>query len=292
MESDPAVWEGFEIESSETLAAIEDAALKLEENLDPKAVLSDLFRYYHTLKGALHSVGLGPVARLVHRLEDLTEELLEAAILPPLARLASLLLAAQERIRRALQDARTGFVVIDLAALERDLVALRAGGEIPSTRGGSSSRDASSSRGSGAAEPSLGAVRSRQRGRAPRASVGDAVERRLVRVPRERLDAMMDLAGELLVSRSRLARRVARAARPGAGDARPRQAPGRGGRGLPRAARVPAGRRVAAARPRRGGRRERGGFSELELDRYDEVNVLARTLGETAARLTAGPGRS
>ena len=97
MESDPAVWEGFEIESSETLAAIEDAALRLEETLDPKAVLSDLFRYYHTLKGALHSVGLGPVARLVHRLEDLTEELLEAAILPPLARLASLLLSAQQR---------------------------------------------------------------------------------------------------------------------------------------------------------------------------------------------------
>jgi chemosensory pili system protein ChpA (sensor histidine kinase/response regulator) len=276
MESDPAVWEGFEIESSETLAAIEDAALRLEEHLDPKAVLSDLFRYYHTLKGALHSVGLGPVARLVHRLEDLAEELLEAAILPPLARLASLLLSAQQRIRRALQDARTGFVVIDLAALERDLAALRAGGEIPSARGGSSSRDASSSRGSGAASH-----RSSPSGAdddASARSVGDAVERRLVRVPRERLDAMMDLAGELLVSRSRLARRVARV------------------RGLEQEMRGHGKRLVEAAedfRERHEFRlgasspaRARAGFSDLELDRYDEVNVLARTLGETASRLT------
>ncbi|MET0553072.1 MAG: response regulator [Vicinamibacteria bacterium] len=274
MESDPAVWEGFEIESSETLAAIEDAALKLEETLDPKAVLSDLFRYYHTLKGALHSVGLGPVARLVHRLEDLTEELLEAAILPPLARLASLLLSAQQRIRRALQDARAGFVVIDLAALERDLLALRAGGEIPSARGGSSSLDASSSRGSGAvSHPSASDSED-----ASARSIGDAVERRLVRVPRERLDAMMDLAGELLVSRSRLARRVARV------------------RGLEQEMRGHGQRLVEAAedfRERHEFRlgasspaRERAGFSDLELDRYDEVNVLARTLGETASRLT------
>jgi chemosensory pili system protein ChpA (sensor histidine kinase/response regulator) len=277
MESDPAVWEGFEIESSETLAAIEDAALKLEENLDPKAVLSDLFRYYHTLKGALHSVGLGPVARLVHRLEDLTEELLEAAILPPLARLASLLLAAQQRIRRALQDARTGFVVIDLAALERDLLALRAGGEIPSTRGGSSSRDASSSRGSGAvSHPSAPSAADSEDASAR--AVGDAVERRLVRVPRERLDAMMDLAGELLVSRSRLARRVARL------RGLEREMHGHGKR-LVEAAEDFRERhefRLGAGSPMR----ERGGFSELELDRYDEVNVLARTLGETASRLT------
>jgi chemosensory pili system protein ChpA (sensor histidine kinase/response regulator) len=277
MESDPAVWEGFEIESSETLAAIEDAALRLEENLDPKAVLSDLFRYYHTLKGALHSVGLGPVARLVHRLEDLTEELLEAAILPPLARLASLLLAAQGRIRRALADARTGFVVIDLAALERDLAALRAGGDIPSARGGSSSADAPSSQRGGApshrSSPSSPSADSED---ASARSVGDAVERRLVRVPRERLDAMMDLAGELLVSRSRLARRVARV------------------RGLEQEMRGHGRRLVEAAEDFRerhefrlgASSATRAGFSELELDRYDEVNVLARTLGETASRLS------
>ena len=280
MESDPAVWEGFEIESSETLASIEDAALKLEENLDPKAVLSDLFRYYHTLKGALHSVGLGPVARLVHRLEDLTEELLEAAILPPLARLASLLLSAQARIRRALSDARTGFVVIDLASLERDLVALRAGGDIPSARGGSSPLDVPSSQRSGA--PSHRSSPSTDSEDASARSVGDAVERRLVRVPRERLDAMMDLAGELLVSRSRLARRVARV--------RGLEQEMRGhGRRLVEAAEDFRERhefRLAAGSRTRVAAAAAGGFSDLELDRYDEVNVLARTLGEAAARLT------
>jgi chemosensory pili system protein ChpA (sensor histidine kinase/response regulator) len=280
MESDPAVWEGFEIESSETLAAIEDAALRLEENLDPKAVLSDLFRYYHTLKGALHSVGLGPVARLVHRLEDLTEELLEAAILPPLARLASLLLSAQGRIRRALQDARTGFVVIDLTALERDLTALRAGGDIPSARGGSSSVDAPSSQRSGAvSHPSSPSAADGDDGSARTA--GDAVERRLVRVPRERLDAMMDLAGELLVSRSRLARRVARV--------RGLEQEMRGhGRRLVEAAEDFRERhefRLAGSRARAAAAASAGAFSDLELDRYDEVNVLARTLGEAAARL-------
>lgn len=281
MESDPAVWEGFEIESSETLAAIEDAALRLEEHLDPKAVLSELFRYYHTLKGALHSVGLGPVARLVHRLEDLAEELLEAAILPPLARVASLLLSAQSRIRRALQDARTGFVVIDMATLERDLVALRAGGEIPSARGGSSSSDLSSSRGRDSVSHPTSPSGADSEDASSRATGGDAVERRLVRVPRERLDAMMDLAGELLVSRSRLARRVARV------RGLEQELRGHGLR-LVEAAEDFRERhefRLAGTRARAAAAGASAGFSELELDRYDEVNVLARTLGEAAARL-------
>ena len=87
---------------------------------------------------------------------------------------------------------------------------------------------------------------------------------------------MMDLAGELLVSRSRLARRVARV------------------RGLEQEMRGHGRRLVEVAEDFRE-RHEfrlgasspvRSGFSDLELDRYDEVNVLARTLGESASRLT------
>jgi chemosensory pili system protein ChpA (sensor histidine kinase/response regulator) len=256
IERDATIWEAFEHEASDLLERIDRAVFALEESSRPKEVLEDLLRQIHTLKGAANTVGLKPLGRMLHRVEDFIEELLEAAILPPLRGLASLLLDVQARTRRNLAEAGQGSVETDPAALEAQIEALRQPVGAAAASHGSSS------------------VRLRPLRDSQRSMTGDELDpgsRRTVRVPTERLDALMNLTGELVVSRSRLARRVL------------------GLRGLQRD--LSAGRnRLLGVVDRFRDRYEFAGlaaagsgldgFSDLELDRYGDVNILARSLHE------------
>ena len=257
IEADATIWEAFEHEASDLLERIDRGVFGLEESTRPKEVLEDLLRQFHTLKGAANTVGLRPLGRTLHRVEDLIEELLEAAILPPLRALATLLLDVQARTRRNLAEAGRGSMETDPAALEEQIRALRE--PVGATSGGHGSASG------------VGPRASRESQRSLAGEELDPTARRTVRVPTERLDALMNLTGELVVSRSRLARRVL------------------GLRGLQRD--LTAGRnRLLGVVDRFRDRYEFAGvvaagsglegFSELELDRYGDVNILARSLHE------------
>ncbi|MFN8094167.1 MAG: response regulator [Vicinamibacteria bacterium] len=290
----PEVLEAFEEETAELLGGIEAGVLALEESPQPQAVLLDLFRSYHTLKGSLNTVGLAPLGRVVHRVEDFIEELAQAAILPPLRHLATLLLNVQDDIRRGLAHSREGFVETRLPEVEAEILALRSGGPgSVEMRGPGSSRGpaASSVRGavsggrSGAATGGASSAEaSAPSSRPPRRRYTDRVpaeDRRTVRVTSERLDGLMNLTGELVVGRSRLLRRVARLRgmqrllslghqRLGGAVDRFRERhefSGTSGRAS-----------TPAARPGT----PWGGFGALELDQYGDVNILARQVGAIA----------
>src|SRR5688500_12401519 len=77
MAGDNAFFDGFLddyfAESEEHLTAASDALLKLEESLGhstaERAVVDDLFRYFHTLKAISAMVELRPAEQLAHHLE-------------------------------------------------------------------------------------------------------------------------------------------------------------------------------------------------------------------------------
>jgi chemosensory pili system protein ChpA (sensor histidine kinase/response regulator) len=286
------VWDAFEEETAELLATIERHVLALEESQQPQVVLLELFRSYHTLKGSMNTVGLGPLGSVIHRLEDFLEELAGAPILPPLRHLATLLLNVQDDVRRGLAQAKAGYVETRLAEVEAEIASVRAGGprpiEMRSSAGDSSVRALTSGRAlSSGALMSSDARASLSSGAssAPRRRFTDRVEadKRSVRVSSERLDGLMNLTGELVVGRSRLLRRVTRL------------------RGMQRQLAVGHQRlnvaverfrernefSVAAPRAAAGGMQAAsaptwGAFGELELDQYGEVNILARSLGSIA----------
>jgi chemosensory pili system protein ChpA (sensor histidine kinase/response regulator) len=121
----------------------------------------------------------------------------------------------------------------------------------------------------------------------------EEVERRYIRVPTERLDALMNLAGELVVGRSRMLSRVAfmRSFELEMGRSRRRLVDSverfrsqnefgliEDNRKRSRAA-VPEVKKDTA-KPQ-----SWAGFGELELDRYDDVHILARSLTEIASDL-------
>lgn len=247
---DPAVLEAFSYEATELLDLMDREALALDGGT--AAALDELRRAYHTLKGAANTVGLDRIGLVAHRVEDL------------------------------LESAPPGGAAPALLAVQRSLRAWLAAGGRPS--------DAELAEVMGRIQ-GLSAVATTSQDAPPEAPAGqppvDAVaetvgtERRFLRVAADHLDGLMHLAGELVQGRSRLIarsgrmvelQRELRASRERLasviGSFRDRhEFGGLDGRAATAAA---AGRSdPIAAR-----------FTELELDRYEDIHILSRALGE------------
>lgn len=276
------LWQTFTAECAELMEAIERGCLSLEDSTAPKEHLRSLMRTFHTLKGVINTIGLVPTGRILHRIEDLLETLLDAAILPPARRIASLLLEAQAEVRRNLKEAPSGWVETSLDRLEQRIAALLAARNELSQASSRTARseEIESARSSRRSEGSL-----------------DGPDRRVIRVSTQRLDSLMNLAGELVVSRSRLNNRVERLRHLQTDLVR-------GSRRLLQT--VDAFREEHEFANLDGRRRDNlsfasdgnaalalpppdvdgspraawSGFSELELDRYEGIHVLTRSLVE------------
>ncbi len=274
--AEPELWRAFTNECSELLDAIERETLELEQSDSPKDRMRSLLGHYHTLKGVVNTLGLTPTGAMIHRIEDFLEEVLRRAVVPSVRAIASLLLQVQTEIRKNLRQAPGGWVETSMAAIEAKVTRLLAGSVVEDR-----SRGSEASVHSGASSEALA-----------HASGTDGSERRFIKVATERLDVLMNLTGELVVSRSRLLSKMT--------ELRTLQTElGRGGKRLVET--VDAfrrenefanldGRRTAPALPPLPVSIRRTddvaqpaawtGFSDLELDRYDDVHVLSRSLAE------------
>jgi chemosensory pili system protein ChpA (sensor histidine kinase/response regulator) len=291
---DQALWESFAIEASELLQSIDRAAAALSGSGQPQRELAELFRLVHTLKGSVNTVGLAPLGRYLHRFEDFLEGLESATILPPPRAVAALADTVLGTMRANLTLAGHGYVEVDHARLERELQALGQGGS------------------PGAAEPRAGADSTHAQppsGARVLADAGqDQVERKFVRVPTARLDGLMNLTGELVVSRSRIGKRLEglRAVQRELDERKGRLLETIGGfRERYEFSTTRAGLRLPSdpARPPRPGDAAadapaaqgtpalRALFSDLELDRYEDINILSRSLAEIGDDIAALHGQ-
>jgi chemotaxis protein histidine kinase CheA len=104
---DSSMLPDFIIEAREHLEELESSLLQLENNLEDRDVLNDIFRSMHTIKGAAQFVGIDRVAELSHRLENLLdmvrkqEELLNADMI-------DLLIAGKDRISQLVGELEHG----------------------------------------------------------------------------------------------------------------------------------------------------------------------------------------
>jgi chemosensory pili system protein ChpA (sensor histidine kinase/response regulator) len=276
---DPEVQAAFAAEAGELLDALDQRVLAVEARGSfSEEDLAEWFRLAHTFKGAATTVGRTELGAYTHRLEDVLDDLRSgAAARPPLRALADVLLHASAALRHALMPGA--------AAPERDgLEALI----LRLTR----------------KEPELSPVVS-----SPAAAVemmdvkveADKADAELVvphlRVPAERLDRLMDHAGELVQARSRITSRMGTlsglqrelgTSRRRLGDAVEAfrsQAEFAGLEGGRVAMRFAGSSAATAANE---------DLSALELDRYEDLHVLSRALGEIGndvAEVTGQIGR-
>jgi chemosensory pili system protein ChpA (sensor histidine kinase/response regulator) len=304
----------FVPEAIEHLESMAQSLIALEGEGATESEIAALFRAVHTLKGAAFTVGCGTVGDLAHRLEDMLGAIREhrraldrAAIETIFAGLDALRLLVktgeQERTdTRATAYGRAlglldALPVAEAAAVETtpnvESVAAQTGdaSERALTPGASMVEapqqlepTAPGERAEPAAAP---AGREPVRGRPARDAARQA--RPSIRVSLDRLDALMNLVGELVITRSRLERHLTQLEQAGEllsfTQSRMTQT-------VAEFESKYADRLVPPARPSGGGPAEPGTspigefFDELEFDRYDDFNLLARRVGEISSDLT------
>jgi chemosensory pili system protein ChpA (sensor histidine kinase/response regulator) len=307
-----AEWDAFIEESAQLFDDLDKTLGTVERSARPSIELANLFRGYHTLKGAANAVGLAPIGQHLHLIETFLERIVAAPRVHDLRAVVRALADQNQAIRRNIRRAATeGEVAVDhgrvhatLSGVERprsedatgtswiaanDSVWDRPEVERAPQRSSRHGSAHGSAIESSAAEGSVGA--SQVDDHDTEAPISD---RRFVRVAADRLDSLLDLTGELVVCRSRVLSRVHRLqqlhkeelARHGTvielidGFASSTQFTNLDGRRWG-AAPVAAGARIGG----NGVGGEVSAFGILELDRYEEIHVLSRRLDEAASDL-------
>jgi len=311
------VLEYFLPEAAEHLESMTTALLAVEGGTRDEETLATVFRSVHTLKGAAYTVGCAPIGDAAHQIEDLLGAVREGRLdLTPAVTEA--LFAGAAAIKQVLQS---GAAVSEDAALALEGATHDLRAMMTSAFADSPSVVAEDPVGSVAefgpadpvepaiavelevpprpAAPSLasvlpGFVRPEFLARLealPRPALRSAAVSTgpSIRVAVERLDALMNLVGELMIARSRLDRRLTQldqvnqlllASRTRLGQAGRDFEFRRHGLGMPARARQD----EAPERDEIGDLRDLSDlFAELEFDRYDDVNILARSVAEMSA---------
>jgi two-component system chemotaxis sensor kinase CheA len=122
--------ETFFEESQELLGVMEAGLLSLEQSASPRAVVDDIFRAAHSIKGGSGAFGFGEIKALAHALEELLELLRAGQAEPNRARI-DVLLAARDALAALVAERRAGREAAAppevLAALARTIERVRLG---------------------------------------------------------------------------------------------------------------------------------------------------------------------
>jgi two-component system, chemotaxis family, sensor kinase CheA len=173
----------FVEEATESLEVLDESLLTLSDSPMDSAALAEAFRRLHTLKGDAATVGLTHIAEFLHRLEDLFDT---------------------ARRKRLGVSARAVALMLDATDLLRDMVSV-----LPEPRPAHRERAAEISLRLDAPGELLLARSEAVEGAG---SQGSERAASLLRVPIERLDALVDRVGELAISRTQFGHRLASAA--------------------------------------------------------------------------------
>lgn len=179
--------EDFMEESLENLDRLNFNLTQLEEDPENQELISEIFRAVHTLKGTASFVGLDQIREVSHHMEDVFGAIRQGTLkVTPEAidtMFEGLEVLASLRDRVA-SKASAGDSPADLAPILQKLAAILDETAEPTSSPG----DANNS------PPAPGALKIKR----------TIFSSETIRVPTERLDALMNLVGELITSRNRL----------------------------------------------------------------------------------------
>ncbi|HWZ97198.1 MAG TPA: response regulator [Candidatus Dormibacteraeota bacterium] len=278
------ILEFFQPEAEEHLQIVSDCLLSLEGNNNPEEI-NKLFRAIHTVKGSAAQVGLKRLGTIAHRVEDLIGRIRDGE-LEPTPQVIDLCLVSTDVLKKTLQkqwaddaEMRTG--VDSLLAQIAEFAPMEV----------EEGEQAQTSPENASAEPAAAPT--------TRVNAGDkqqaAAAAKSVRISLQRLDRMMNTVGELVINRTRMVGRVTELERlvetlsfskerlqgkvaefqekyeynklNSGTFAAPQQTPTR--------------QMLTSAAA--GDSSFWSEFSELEMDRYDDVNILSRSMTEISA---------
>jgi chemosensory pili system protein ChpA (sensor histidine kinase/response regulator) len=283
------VLEFFVPEAEEHLQAVTECLLALEANPNAEDI-NRLFRSMHTVKGSAAQVGLHRLSAVAHRVEDLIGRLRDG-VLKPSANIVDICLESVDVLKKFLHrqwtsDEEMRAAVDPLLAQIAELAPEEYEDAAPAqsaTAGGTETTTAET-----------GITAPEKRRAAPEA----LPQAKSVRISLERLDRMMNAVGELVINRTRMVGRLAELAKlvevlnfsksrlsgkvsefqekHEFSKIQPSLVPGS------HAPQMDTFRGNFSGMPSVTSN-DLLEFSELEMDRYDDVNILSRSLTEISA---------
>jgi chemosensory pili system protein ChpA (sensor histidine kinase/response regulator) len=283
------ILEFFQPEAEEHLQIVSDCLLSLEGNNNPEEI-NRLFRAIHTVKGSAAQVGLRRLGAIAHRVEDLIGRLRDGELEPSPA-LVDVCLESVDVLRKTLRREWPGEVEIRAGV---DSLLGRIAQYAPMEAEEESVVDSATSE---TTTQSVAPVASQKAAVKPSAAPTQkqAAASKSVRIALGRLDRMMNTVGELVISRTKMVGRVAELDKmiDTLGFSKERLQGKvnefqekyeynriRAQIGLPWANNQRQ-KLLASAANGEGGFLDE--FSELEMDRYDDFNILSRSMTEISA---------
>ena len=294
------ILEFFVPEAEEHLQIVQDCLLALESSHDTEQV-HKLFRAMHTIKGSAAQVGLQRISRVAHRAEDLVGRVRDGELKPTHA-IVDLCFESVDAIKKLLYCQWPDEAVLQssikslLARIERfdqqspaetqhaasPAAPVPASAHVPSAEAVSVSEIADPE-----PEPDfIAGLRSKEPAALPQSKT--------VRIALERLDSMMNAVGELVINRTRMLGRLAELERLAEvlnfSKARMSDKIGEF-QDKHEFSRITGTFNSTYSHhldsPLNSGMDPQSSdFSELEMDRYDDYNILSRSLTEISADVT------
>jgi chemosensory pili system protein ChpA (sensor histidine kinase/response regulator) len=284
------VLEFFVPEAEEHLQAVTECLLALEANPNSEDI-NRLFRSMHTVKGSAAQVGLHRLSAVAHRVEDLIGQLRDG-VLKPSAHIVDICLESVDVLKKFLHkqwssDDEMRVAVDPLLAQIAELAPEETAEEAtqePITREAGGERAAGES-----AAPASARTRA-----APEV----LPQAKSVRISLERLDRMMNAVGELVINRTRMVGRLSELAKLVdvlnfsksrlSGKISEFQEKHEFSRISPSLVPGSHAPQMDTFRPNFSGMpaimsNDLLEFSDLEMDRYDDFNILSRSLTEISA---------
>jgi chemosensory pili system protein ChpA (sensor histidine kinase/response regulator) len=284
----PEILEFFQPEAEEHLQVVSDCLISLEGNNNPEEI-NRLFRAIHTVKGSAAQVGLKRLGAIAHRVEDLIGRLRDGEIEPSPA-VVDICLESVDVLKKTLhqQWADESEMRIGVDSL-LNRIAEFAPVEIEEAVSGQMAVVES-------LEPvhqQISApVAARKSGKQPATPAQSA---KSVRIALERLDRMMNTVGELVINRTRMVGRVSELEKlVDTLSFSKERLQGKVNEFQEKYEfnKISSSRNIsswkAATTPQRLASAAAGDglfddFSELEMDRYDDFNILSRSMAEISA---------
>ena len=287
------ILEFFQPEAEEHLQIVSDCLISLEGNNNPEEI-NRLFRAIHTVKGSAAQVGLKRLGGIAHRVEDLIGRLRDGEMEPSPA-VVDLCLESVDVLKKTLHrqwvdeaDMRTGVDsllgrIAEFAPLDPEEA------EIASEAVGTSEHAATGE--AEGAETTTALAKKPAKHPATAASTAKSV-----RIALARLDRMMNTVGELVINRTRMVGRVAELEKlvDTLGFSKERlQGKVAEFQEKYEFNRISSNRTAAPWNPNptpkmltsaaAGDTSFWSEFSDLEMDRYDDFNILSRSMAEISA---------
>jgi chemosensory pili system protein ChpA (sensor histidine kinase/response regulator) len=301
------ILEFFVPEAEEHLQIIQDCLLTIESTPDPETI-HRLFRAMHTLKGSAAQVGLQRISRVAHAAEDLVGRLRDGE-LKPNQQVIDLCLESVDVLKKFIYGQWSDETTLQETA--KSLLA-RLQSLVQRKQNGQQSSESTLDRKRAAtAQAAQASTIDREAGSAPKPALAESPDSepepeiitglrskepaalpqsKSVRISLERLDSMMNAVGELVINRTRMLGRLAELERLAEVLTFSK---GRMSEKIDEFQEKHEFSRIAGTFSSYGPQLGLTGsfgdpteFTELEMDRYDDYNILSRSLTEISADVT------